>query len=97
MRILHTSDWHLLKPIGHRGRSVGPDPHVGVHGSVEAQGARQEDIDLVVHSGDLFDRALPGPEAIGMALDALVRLADGGRRPVVVVGNPTSITSTSPV
>ncbi len=87
MRILHTSDWHLLKPIGHRDRS---GEHAAVLDEVVAI-ADAEGIDLVVHSGDLFDRALPGPEAIGMALDALVRLANGGRRPVVVVaGNHDS-------
>ncbi|MEX1287070.1 MAG: exonuclease subunit SbcD, partial [Acidimicrobiia bacterium] len=50
-----------------------------------------EAVDLVVHSGDLFDRAIPVPEALSLGLDALVRLASGGRRPVVVVaGNHDS-------
>lgn len=87
MRILHTSDWHLLKPIGHRDRSA---EHAAAIDEVVAI-AGDEGADLVIHSGDLFDRALPGPEAIGLALEGLVRLADGGRRPVVVVaGNHDS-------
>ncbi|NND83521.1 MAG: exonuclease subunit SbcD, partial [Acidimicrobiia bacterium] len=87
MRILHTSDWHLLKPIGHRDRS---SEHAAVIDEVVGIAA-SEGTDLVVHSGDLFDRALPGPEAIGLALDGLVRLADGGNRQVVVVaGNHDS-------
>ena len=53
--------------------------------------ANSEEVDLVVHSGDLFDRAIPSAEAIHLALDTLVHLADGGRRPVVVVaGNHDS-------
>jgi exonuclease SbcD len=87
VRILHTSDWHLLKPIGHRDRA---DEHAAVIDEVVGI-AGDEGADLVVHSGDLFDRALPGPDAIGLALEGLVRLADGGRRPVVVVaGNHDS-------
>lgn len=87
MRILHTSDWHLLKPIGRRDRT---DEYEAVLDQVVAV-ADSEEIDLVVHSGDLFDRAIPSPEAIHLALDTLVRLADGGRRPVVVVaGNHDS-------
>ena len=50
-----------------------------------------EDVDLVVHSGDLFDRPTPPIEALRLALDGLVRLARNGGRPVVVVaGNHDS-------
>ncbi len=87
MRILHTSDWHLLKPIGRRDRI---DEYEAVLDEVVAIAAF-EDVDLVIHSGDLFDRAIPSPTAIHLALDTMVRLADGGRRPVVVVaGNHDS-------
>lgn len=87
MRILHTSDWHLTKPIGRRDRS---DEYEAVLDEVVSIAA-SEAVDVVVHSGDLFDRAIPSPEALRLALDALVRLADGGRRPVVVVaGNHDS-------
>lgn len=87
MRFLHTSDWHLLKPIARRDRT---DEYRAVLDEVVAI-AEDEGADLVVHSGDLFDRAIPSPEAIHLALSTLVRLADGGRRPVVVVaGNHDS-------
>jgi exonuclease SbcD len=53
--------------------------------------ADDNDVDLVVHSGDLFDRSTPPVEALRVALDGLVRLARGGGRPVVVVaGNHDS-------
>jgi exonuclease SbcD len=45
----------------------------------------------VLHSGDLFDRPVPPVEALRLGLLGLVHLADGGRRPVVVVaGNHDS-------
>jgi exonuclease SbcD len=53
--------------------------------------ADDNDVDLVVHSGDLFDRSAPPVEALHVALDGLVRLARGGGRPVIVVaGNHDS-------
>ncbi len=86
MRILHTSDWHL-------GRSF----H-GV-GLLEAQAGfldhlvetvRTEAVDLVVVSGDVYDRALPPVGAVDLASDALARLASVGARVVVTSGNHDS-------
>ena len=71
-----------LRPIGRvpRGASTRLSPI-----------ADDEEVDLVLHSGDLFDRPLPPVEALDIALDGLVRLSDGGRRPVVVIaGNHDS-------
>ena len=75
-------DWHgkglSLMEMSHRSPEV-----VGV--------AESEHADLVLHSGDLFDRPLPPVEALQLALNGLLRLAAGGRRPVVVVaGNHDS-------
>lgn len=87
MRVLHTSDWHVGKRIGRYDRSEEYreviDEVVGV--------ADSENVDLVLHSGDLFDRPMPAVESLDIALDGLVRLTDGGRRPVVVIaGNHDS-------
>jgi exonuclease SbcD len=87
MRILHTSDWHVGKRLGRFDRSAEYaaviDEVIGI--------AQSEAVDLVVHSGDLFDRASPPVDAMRLALGGLVRMADGGRRPVVVVaGNHDS-------
>ena len=86
MRILHTSDWHL-------GRSF----H-GV-GLLDAQ-ARfldslvdtvvAEAVDLVLVSGDVYDRALPPVDAVELAGDVLARLAALGVRTVVTSGNHDS-------
>lgn len=87
MRILHTSDWHVGKRIGRHDRM---DEHREAMAAVAAVAA-DEQADLVVHSGDLFDRPVPPVDALHAGLEGLVRLADGGARPVVVVaGNHDS-------
>lgn len=87
MRILHTSDWHVGKRIGRYDRSE--DYRVVIDEVVAVADAEQ--VDLVLHSGDLFDRPIPPVDAMRIGFDGLVRLADGGRRPVVVIaGNHDS-------
>lgn len=87
MRILHTSDWHVGKRLDRHDRM---DEHRAVIDEV-IEIADDNDVDLVVHSGDLFDRSTPPVEALRVALDGLVRLARGGGRPVIVVaGNHDS-------
>jgi exonuclease SbcD len=87
MKVLHTSDWHVGKRLERHDRL---DDHGAVIDEVVAL-ADAEGVDLVLHSGDLFDRPLPPVEALSLALGGLVRLADRGRRPVVVVaGNHDS-------
>lgn len=87
MRVLHTSDWHVGKRIGRYDRS---DEYREVIDEVAAI-ANREDIDLVLHSGDVFDRPLPPVEAMHIAFGGLVALSNGGRRPVVVIaGNHDS-------
>lgn len=87
MRVLHTSDWHIGKRIGRYDRS---DEYREVLGEV-GEVAASEDVDLVLHSGDVFDRPMPPIEALEIGLSGLVRLTDGGRRPVVVIaGNHDS-------
>lgn len=87
MKILHTSDWHVGKRLERYDRM---DEHRAVIEEVIAI-ADARDVDVVVHSGDLFDRPTPPVEALRTALDGLVRLARNGGRPVVVVaGNHDS-------
>ncbi|WP_346959201.1 exonuclease SbcCD subunit D [uncultured Arthrobacter sp.] len=86
MRLLHTSDWHL-------GRSF----H-GV-GMLDAQRAfidqlvgvvREESVDVVLIAGDVYDRALPGVDVVGLLDDALVRLSAAGAKVVLTSGNHDS-------
>ena len=79
MRILHTSDWHIGKRLGRYDRS---EEYRDVIREVVAI-ADRERVDLVVHSGDLFDRPVPAVEALEIGLSGLVALTGGGRRPVL--------------
>jgi len=81
VRVLHTSDWHVGKRIGRFDRSA---EQRAVIDQVIAI-ADAEAVDLVVHSGDLFDRPLPPVDAIDIALRGLAGLSSGGTRPVVVI------------
>ena len=51
---------------------------------------RREAVDLVLVSGDVYDRALPPVDAVELAGDALARLAATGVRTVVTSGNHDS-------
>jgi len=85
MRILHTSDWHLGKRLGRFDRI---DEHREVLDEVVGI-ADEHAVDLVLVSGDVFDRPSPPVDALRLGLRALVRL--GARRPVVAVaGNHDS-------
>ena len=87
MRALHTSDWHVGKRIGRYDRA---EEYREVIAEV-VELASAEQVDIVLHSGDLFDRPVPPIEAMEGAFSGLVALTDGGRRPVVVIaGNHDS-------
>ena len=87
MRILHTSDWHIGKHLGRYDRAEEfRDALDEVQGIAEAHA-----VDLVIVSGDLWDRGTPPTDALGDGIAALVRLADGGKRAVVAIaGNHDS-------
>jgi exonuclease SbcD len=86
VRILHTSDWHLGRSF-HRvdllsAQSAVLDDVVAV--------ARAEKVDAVVVAGDVYDRALPGVDAVALLNDTLERLVDLGVAVVVSSGNHDS-------
>ena len=87
MRILHTSDWHVGKKLGRYDRMeetaevLAEVCHIAV----------DQRADLVVVSGDLFDRPAPPLDGLKLVIDTLLTLADGGKRPVVAIaGNHDS-------
>jgi exonuclease SbcD len=87
MRFLHTADWHLGRPF--HGESL-LDAQAAAVDHVAAV-AREQAVDAVLVSGDLYDRALPPVEAVRLADDALGRLSE--ICPVVVIsGNHDSAT-----
>jgi DNA repair protein SbcD/Mre11 len=86
MRILHTSDWHLGRSF-HREGMLGAQSAFVDH-VVEV--VASEGVDLVVVSGDIFDRALPPVDAVELASDALRRLLAARVRVVLTSGNHDS-------
>jgi len=86
MRVLHTSDWHLGRSF-HRvdlldAQAAYVDHLVDV--------VRRERVGLVVVAGDVYDRALPGVDAVSLCDEALARLAAAGAAVVVISGNHDS-------
>ncbi|HUR52469.1 MAG TPA: exonuclease SbcCD subunit D [Mycobacteriales bacterium] len=86
MRLLHTSDWHLGRSL-HRAdlrdaQQAFVDHLVGV--------AREERVDAVLVAGDVYDRAVPGLDAVQLCEEALTRLRETGAEVVVISGNHDS-------
>ncbi|MFB7471883.1 exonuclease SbcCD subunit D [Kitasatospora sp. NPDC056184] len=86
MRLLHTSDWHLGRSFHreslHDAQRAFLDHLVAV--------VRDEGVDAVLVAGDVYDRALPGLEAVALFDDVLHRLADLGVPTVFISGNHDS-------
>jgi exonuclease SbcD len=86
MRLLHTSDWHLGRSF-HRVNMLGAQAEfIGHLVSV----AREREVDAVVVSGDVYDRAVPPLAAVELFDDALHRLAGLGVPTVMISGNHDS-------
>ena len=86
MRILHTSDWHLGRSFHRVGMLDAQAAYVDhLLAVVEA-----ERVDLVVVSGDVYDRALPPVDAVELADDTFARLAASRAEVVVSSGNHDS-------
>lgn len=87
MRILHTSDWHLGRTLENRSRQEEQERFVDELCGI----VREERVDLVLITGDIFDTVNPPAAAELLYYDALARLGEGGRRAVVVLaGNHDS-------
>jgi exonuclease SbcD len=86
MRILHTSDWHLGRSF-HREDLLGAQAAYVDH-LIDLVAC--ESVDVVVVSGDVYDRALPAVDAVQLASEALRRLLDARVRVVVTSGNHDS-------
>ncbi|HMZ82554.1 MAG TPA: exonuclease subunit SbcD, partial [Acidobacteriota bacterium] len=74
MRVLHTSDWHLGKPL--EGRDRLEEQGKVLDEMVEL--AEAENVHLVLLAGDIFDTFNPPAAAEDLFYDAIDRLAAGG-------------------
>jgi exonuclease SbcD len=86
MRILHTSDWHIGRSFhGH----ATLDALRGVLETLAVQ-VRENDVDVVIVAGDVFDSAAPAAACYALLSDTLKALSDAGAHIVVTSGNHDS-------
>jgi exonuclease SbcD len=87
MKILHTADWHL-------GKRLEQFPRMKEQAEVLEEIcaiADEEDVDLVLIAGDLFDTYNPPIEAEELFYRTLKKLSKNGQRPVIAIaGNHDS-------
>ena len=87
MKILHTADWHLGKRLDRFSRL---EEQILVMDEI-VQIADEQNVDLVLIAGDLFDNFNPSVEAIELFYKTLKRLSLNGKRPVIAIsGNHDS-------
>jgi exonuclease SbcD len=86
MRLLHTSDWHVGRTF--HGRDLLAEQEAVLGGLADV--IADENVDVVVVSGDLYDRAVPSGESVEACVRVLTRLRAAGARIVVIPGNHDS-------
>lgn len=86
MRILHTSDWHIGRTFhGH----ATLDALRGVLETLTHQ-VRDENVDVVIVAGDVFDSGAPAAACYTLLSDTLRALAETGAQVIVTSGNHDS-------
>jgi exonuclease SbcD len=89
MRFLHTADWHLGR-IFHQTHLTDEQSHV-IDQIVDI--VRGEGVDAVLVAGDLYDRAVPPPEAVALLDKTWQRIVlDLGVPVIAIPGNHDSAT-----
>lgn len=87
MRFLHTADWHIGKKLN--GYDLLPDQRYITDQIIQL--ALTEAVDAVVIAGDLYDRSVPGVEAIQLFNQQIQRLNREAGLPVLAIsGNHDS-------
>lgn len=97
MRILHTSDWHLGRNIEQISRIGEQVEFIDCLCTI----ADEEKIDLVLVAGDIYDTYNPSAAAEELFYDAIERLNQKGKRPIIVIAgnhdNPERLCASSPL
>jgi exonuclease SbcD len=83
MKIVHTSDWH----IGRRWKGIQRLDELEEVLDHLAAFIEQQAIDLVLHTGDVFESRNPQAEAEQMVNRFLVRVGRSGARMMIIAGN----------
>lgn len=87
MRFIHTADWHLGRLF--HSRHLTDDQRFTLDGLLRL--AQSSQADAVVIAGDVFDRAVPPPDAVGLLDSTVAALAlDAGVAVVMIAGNHDS-------
>ncbi len=86
MRIVHTSDWHAGRVW--KGKKRLPELTAALDHLAEF--IVREKVDLLLHSGDVFDSGVPAAEAERTVFRFLKRVGEAGTRSVVIAGNHDS-------
>ena len=87
MRFLHTSDWHLGRLF--HGVHLTMDQSYVLDQLIDV--VAEARVDAVVIAGDIYDRAVPPPDAVTLLDDTLARIVIGLHVPVLMIaGNHDS-------
>jgi exonuclease SbcD len=86
LRILHTADWHAGRTLMGRDRT----PEIRAALQEIAELALQQEVDLVLVSGDVFDSRNPGAAAEAAVYEFFHTVGQAGIRSVVIAGNHDS-------
>ncbi|WP_018752773.1 exonuclease SbcCD subunit D [Paenibacillus sanguinis] len=96
MRILHTGDWHLGRTLEGRSRLAEQEQFL----DELVQIVREQQVDLVMMAGDVYDSVNPPAAAEALFYDAAARLTDAGGHLAVIAGNhdqPERVSAVSPL
>ncbi len=83
MRIVHTSDWH----VGRRWKGLQRMDELEAVLEQLASYVEKESIDLVLHTGDVFESRNPPADAEQLVNRFLVRMGRAGARMLIIAGN----------
>ncbi|PWA12845.1 exonuclease sbcCD subunit D [Pueribacillus theae] len=97
MRILHTADWHFGKTLEGRSRHAEQEQFIDELCEI----AQSENIDVILIAGDVYDTVNPPAASEQLFYDSLARLADYGKRKVIVIAgnhdNPERLAAATPI
>lgn len=97
MKILHSSDWHLGKTL--EGQSRLPEQEQFLEDFIQI--VEENEIDVVLIAGDIYDSGNPPAKAEQMFYDTLKKISKHGERLIVVIaGNhdsPERLTAAGPL
>ncbi|MDU0331400.1 MULTISPECIES: exonuclease SbcCD subunit D [Paenibacillus] len=96
MRILHTGDWHLGRTLEGRSRLTEQEAFL----DELVQIVKDQQVDLVLMAGDVYDSVNPPAAAEAMFYDAAARLTETGCHLAVIAGNhdqPERVAAVSPL